>query len=398
MSRYNYIRIYNHTLLFLLLSSLTLYAQENPLKDSVNSIEDEILQYESDLMLISKSRAMLIQNIKEGNTGKAKEVMEYIRKKFDEKKIVTLFPEEEILLNYWLRDYEEIFSAVTSTDFENINYNDKLVPLRDLLYTELREISDRDKNELTVSITSSNLPVYKKDFLYLLLKYLIIRDNVSFGMKEREQINRDADEYLSLYSDSEFNPFIRNYIRFVIAESPWGYGIELSFGYLTLPVNLRRHVEDYGLISVALETAYQNIYSNIKLEFGPVNRITNEFEYDGIWQKDLEVNHTAVTFHGGYMISLGNNFNFTPLAGISWLDFSPPDEIKKDLNDVEMSMMAWSFGFNFDIPFDRSEGVTFIRVHAAHKISNTDISFAKGGYTYITIGIALFGRPKYRDF
>jgi hypothetical protein len=375
-----------------------LYSQDNPLIDSVYSIEDEILQYESDLMLVSKARALLIQSVKKGDSGKANEVMEYIGYKFDEKKIIALFPEEKILLNYWLREYEDIFTAVTSTDFENINYNDKLVPLRDLLYSELSETADRDKNELTVSITSSNLPVYKKDFLYLLLKYFIMRDNVSSGIKEREQINRDADEYLSLYSDSEFNPFIRNYIRFVIAESPWGYGVELSFGYLTLPVNLRRHVEDYGLISVALETAYQNIYSNLRLEFGPVNRITKEFEYDGIWQKDLEVNHTSVSLHGGYIIPLGNNFKFTPLAGISWLDFSPPDEIKKDVNDVEMSMMAWSIGFNFDIPFDRSEGVTFIRVHAAHKISNTDISFVKGGYTYITLGIDLFGRPKYRDF
>jgi hypothetical protein len=337
----------------------------------------------------------LITSLRNDDRAKAQQVKEYIKSRFNKEKYAALLPEEDIILNYWLKDYNEIFSIIINDGIFDQDYENKLLPLRDLLYNELKEISTRNLNMLYKEISSASLPSYKKDFLALLLNYLItIEQNASEEVYK--EINRQADDYLSIYSDSEFNPFIRTYIRFVIAESPWGYGLEFSFGYLSLPVQLGRYVEDYGLVTLGFEAAYKKIYGSLRMDIGPENPITRSFEYNGIWKDKLKVMHIGVSFLGGPMISLGNNFILTPLAGISYMDFSPTEEEKaNEGNDVSMSFMAWSLGLNFDIPMSN---ILFLRFNIGHRIANTDIVMAKGGYTYITIGIDMFVRSIFRDY
>jgi hypothetical protein len=108
--------------------------------------------------------------------------------------------------------------------------------------------------------------------------------------------------------------------------------------------------------------------------------------------------HTGVLFSFGYMLDLGNNFFLTPQLGAGASNFSPPEkESDKEGNDVSITLAVWAFGINLDIPLAGVDGQSYLRANLGYRTAITNIDIAKGGYTFFTIGYALFGRPSYRD-
>lgn len=163
----------------------------------------------------------------------------------------------------------------------------------------------------------------------MLLKGITLNDNTE---EEKElywkEMNLQSDEYIMTFKGSEFDPFVRQNLRYVIATSDWGWGIDFSTGYLNLPGTIGRYMTDYGLLSMGLETSYKNIYGCIRLDIGAAHGVRKEFYYNGRWNEGLKILHTGFTLEGGPILSLGNNFYFTPEIGISYMDFSPPPRRK----------------------------------------------------------------------
>lgn len=376
--------------------------QEVTKNSSNKAIEQEIKAHEeTDLSLLSKSRAVLIKALTEKDTAKAANVLEYMQGKFDTSKVVILYPVEKVLVEFWLGNYQSIFESVLQPQFENPDYSNKLTPQHDLFYYDLKEISRKKSALLNNMIKYSSLPQYKKDFLYLLLNSMIKKnDTIEEQAAYWEEMNRQSGEYLAFNKDSEFNPFIHKYLRYVLKTSPWGFGYEFSVGYLALPVNLSRNFDDFGLLSMAFESSYKDIYGCLRLDLGIAEKIRKEFTANGgTWNEGMKVSHVGALLAFGPMISLGNNFTLTPNAGIGYMDFSPPDQEKNKFGEeVSISFPVWALGLNFDVPFKGESSTLFFRFNIGHRSAMTDMDIAKGGYTFITIGIDLFGRPSYRDF
>ncbi len=157
-------------------------------------------------------------------------------------------------------------------------------------------------------------------------------------------------------------------------------------------------MKDYGLFSMSIEGAYMQAYACLRIDIGAAHKLRTGFIQDGEWTDGLLVMHTGALLAGGAMFSLGNNFTVTPTVGIAFLDFSPPeDEKNKEGNDVSLSFPALAFGTNLDIPLGIEPVAMFLRVNIGYRMAMTDISLAKGGYTYITIGVNFFGRRQIRD-
>lgn len=374
--------------------------QDKTQTNSSEQIEQEILRHEeTDLSLLGKARTVLIEALTNKDTAKAAKVLQYMESKFDSSKIVVLYPVERIFTGLWLKEYQSVFSCVLNPEFDSPDYTKKITPQRDLFYNDIKELSRKESTSLEEGIKGSTLPSYKKDFLLLLLRSMTMKDDTEEEKADYwKELNRQSDEYLSYYRDSEFRPFIRKYLRYVIKTSPWGYGYEFSVGYLSLPGTLSRHIDDFGLLSMAFESSYKSLYGCLRLDIGMAEKIRKEFSSNGLWTDGMKVSEVGALLAFGPMISFGNRLTFTPNLGIGYMNFSPPDEERNKYGqEVSISFPAWSIGFNFDIPLGHESTWTYLRFNVGHRSAMTNPGIAKGGYTFITIGLDLFGRPSYRD-
>lgn len=385
-------------LIFGLLLACPLPAQERPLGDSLE--QENLTHAETDAVLLGKSRAALLESLKAADTTKARKVLQYMETKFDLKRMLVLYPSEELLVAYTLGDYTTILSFAKRFDAEE-NALERIAPDPDQFYDDMIDLSRRNEGRLRMDVRRSDLAPHERDFALLLLTDMLGREKGDEMQRDAFQstINEAADSYLSSYAGSEYNPFVRKYIRFVMVKSMWGYGYGAALGYLSLPATMSRHIGDYALLSFYAEGVYKQAYACLGLDVGLARSITSEFEYNGTWQEGLSVMHFSGLLAVGPMLELGSGFLAIPTAGISFMDFSPPEnEKEKSGIDVSMSFAAWALGASFRIPIGGEDGRLFITINAGYRKAMTSIELAKGGYTFLTIGLGVFDRPPERDF
>ncbi len=381
------------------LLALPLSAQQQSAQDS---LEQEILaQPGTDVELLAKSRAVLLESFKAADTAKARNVIRYIDGRFDRTKTVALYPSEELLVSYWLCDFQKVLLFARNVDSGEEYSQHAIFPDADLFYDDMIELSRKEENRLRAGIRESNLAPHERDFVALLLRDMLGQEQEDQLLREafQQRMNEAADDYLATYTDSEYSSYIRNHIRFVMVESEWGYGFGLSLGYLGLPNTLSRHLGDYALFSFNFEGAYSQAYMNLGIDIGLAHDITKGFEYDGTWNDGLSVMHASGILSFGPMLALGRGFVAIPTVGISYMDFSPPEKEKERTGvDVSMGFAAWALGAGFRIPVGGEGGISYITINAGYRTAITDIELAKGGYTFVSVGFGMFDRPLERDF
>ena len=386
---------------FVLFCRVELPAQEVQAPDSLGLIEREILAHpETDVSVLGKSRAALVEAIQAGDTARARRVVAFLDRRFDTSKVITLYPGEKLLLAYWLREYEQLFAFVEGDGVDVERRIEKIYPENDLMFDKLRVESDRARPQLIGSLRTSGMSADQADFLELLFDDVMgAKDDSEESRAEfQELMNNKADEYLADHKDSKYNAFVRDNIRYVIARSDWGWGYEIGAGYLALPPNLNDHMKNFGLLSIALEGAYKEWYGCLRMDIGAANHLKKGFSYEGEWKDGLQVMHIGALIAGGQKISLGNNFTLTPTVGIGVLNFSPPEEVRnQEGNDVSLTIAAFALGANVDIPLGGEQGAPFVRLNVGHRVALTNNAIARGGYTFITLGINFFNRPLIRD-
>jgi hypothetical protein len=373
------------------------FAQERAAQDS---LEQEILaRPATDIERLGKARALLLESLTVGDTAKARKVLQYMESKFDTNLIVVLYPSEQILVSYWLRDFPGILLFARTLD-TNEPEPIKITPPPDQLYDDMIQLIRQYEGTLRMDVRRSDLAPHERDFLLLLLSDMLGQERGDQLQREAYQrkINEEADTYLATYANSEYAPYVRNYIRFVFVRSDWGYGIGASVGYLALPDDLGRHLGDYVLVSLNLEGAYKRLYVNLGLDFGITHEITKGFEYEGTWYDGMKVMHASGLLGAGVMFDLGGRLVVIPTLGISYMSFFQPDNEKTESgSDVKMGFAAWAISASFRIPLGGEEGFSFISISAGYRQAMTSIELAKGGYTFVNVGFGIFDWAMQRD-
>jgi hypothetical protein len=373
------------------------FAQERPARDS---LEQEIMAHPApDIVLLTKARAVLLESLAAGDTAKARKVWRYMETQFDPKRMMVLYPSEQLLVSYWLGDFSAILTFARTVDTNEPGVQ-RISPQPDQFYDEMIALSQRNEGKLRMDIRRGALAPHERDFLLLLLSDMLGQGRGSELQREafQRQMNEEADTYLETYAASEYVPYVRKYIRFVFVKSDWGYGLGASFGYLALPNDLSRHLGDYVLFSLNFEGAYKRLYASLGLDFGITHKITKGFEYEGTWYDGMKVMHASGLLGAGAMIDLGGGLLVIPTLGISYMSFFQPDNEKTDSgSDVKMGFAAWAISASFRIPLGGEEGSSFISLSAGYRQAMTSIELAKGGYTFVNIGFGLFDWPTLRD-
>ncbi len=371
-------------------------------QDSLKAIEQQILaQPEGDISVLAKSRRALLQAIQNRDIATAKNILHYIDYRFDRRRIVPLYPGEEILAAYWTKEYDRIFARVSDDMHGREEAPERLYPQNDLMFDNLRLEADGARGELMSGVEASGLTPEKRDFLELLFDDVMgpADDSAESRASFQSALNRKADEFLANHRDSEFSPYVREKIRYVIASSPWGWGYEVGAGYLALPSSINQYMKDFGLLTLSVEGAYNQAYGCLRFDIGAANHLKRGFTYNGDWNDDLQVMHISALLAGGEMIPLGNSLTVTPTVGIGVLDFSPPEEVRnQEGNDVSLTLAVLAFGVNCDIPLGGDHASPFLRLNIGYREAMTNNPIARGGYTFITLSIDFFSRIQMRDY
>ncbi len=390
----------------LLLFALMGYCQSNRVKN-------EILNYnDSNVEFITKGRRYLIDKLMDGDMAKVKEIKNALLLNENDK-YLTFYPYEIRLILYLTGDYDELLYTVNSFDaIKADRMRLAIKPTQDNLMENLMATLHKKRTAIETNISAQVTNPENRDFLIMNLHYLMAtKDNPDIT---REELNADADNFLSKHSGSKYVPYTRQYIRYKMVKSNWGYGFEMFSGYGLFTHNLRDKFADNIPFGVAFDVSYKNLTLYLRDYIG-IGSTHQDIALDGVvWPNNTKANTIIPEASLGYRIPTKNRFQFAPFAGIGGLDFSPTDNQKTEgyYNKAsDISAFAYIAGLNLDFRLGKTsggvplvsyneEGYWFIRVRYAYvmpKFGNSYSAF-EGNMHYLTVGVSVFGRKLKREY
>lgn len=315
----------NTILLFTFISiSVISVAQTDSIATRIRNYED------SKSVIISKGRALLLDEFLAGDLQKVGEVMTYFRKEVDDADYITLYPNEEWLLCYWIKDYSLLKSCLLQYDSVFItNFRRKIRPQTDLLSQKVEERTAGSFDILQQELTFSELDQSDREFYSFLLKYLLLDGSQIHQMQD--SINVECKEYIAKYPGSEFNPFIRKYFLVEYKQNKWGMGFEFFSGYGIFTGDLGKCFTNNIPFGVEFDINYKKLvlYLRDYIGFGKTLRDMAFGEFT--WKED---SRSSIVMGGatlGYHI-IDNRFaRIAPFAGINATYVSATEKDKKEM-------------------------------------------------------------------
>lgn len=384
----------------LLLSVLLLIS--NTLLSQIDSIQDAILKHsETKSILISKGRALLLDKFIEGDINEVKKIKDYLKDEVANKDYVAFYPAEHWTLLYWTKEYTELLNSITKYDsIKIIEFNKKIKPQHDFLYMKIKNRSIDSLSILESNLQDSKLNDISKEFLTLNLKGLL-SDSQSSTINQ-DTLNLLSDNFLNKYPNSEYEQFIRKYIRHKRVPSKWGFGYEFFSGYGLFTDELKNKFKDNIPIGVAFDISYKkfNLYLRDYIGF---SKTKNDILYsNGIWKKNSQVRIIIPEASVGYTVFDNKHLTFAPFAGISGTIISATEhdiDVDENLDNVEKNTISYTAGLNFDIKLKRKinryeNSFWFMRVRYGYTLPQYNLNHLgySGNMHYITIGFGQFGR------
>ena len=187
-------------------------------------IENEIQQSKSEK--ITKGRAYLLEKFLDRDYDKVKEIKDYLLEMEDERYAVFA-PAEYWHILFWTKEFDALTASMRgfdSTQFEA--FKTKVKPQRDQLSEQVSRRSVEDEHVLRYSLQEAQLTAEDYDFLMLFLDW----DLNSFSFENQEDWNKKSDKFLADYPGSEYEWFVRHFIRVKLKESKWIWGMNIGFG------------------------------------------------------------------------------------------------------------------------------------------------------------------------
>lgn len=316
-------------------------------KDSLRNIEEEILSVEeSDLEILSKSRKLLIMKLNDGNFEKAAEIKSYLDNKFAGRKIILFYPVEEFLLNYWISDLSPNLDTAALNKITGEGYQNFIEPPDDLFFSDLLYFSYNSLEFVRDEIKTSAFTAEEKDFLNIFLEYLISFDP-EFNITQ-ERLNELCNKFIEAYPYSIYSEFIRQNIRYVVQFSDYSFGFDLSVGGGNFGKRISSQFNNPINFGIGFDLKYHNILLNSRIMINGLS-VKKEFEYYGIWEKDLDLTLVIPEISFGYLAVASEDIKIAPYAGISGLLFGVPEnEDGYKAADVELNEFSYTTGLNFD--------------------------------------------------
>jgi hypothetical protein len=389
------------------MSVLTAFTQN----DSID-IKQQILNFPTPKSeLISKGRNLMVDRLLANDLQRVKEVRDYLLNEVEDNYFVALYPVEVWLIGYLVGDYEHVAQSVLLLDDEfKLKFQEKIKPLRDILYQKLKENNIVMLNATISGIERSDLTAEKKDFLKMHINYLVSEDG-----EMQDKLNGMSDIFLNKYSDSPYENFTRQYIRYKLITSDWAFGFEFFSGASFFTENLGKRYSSSASFGVAFDIGYKNWMLYLRNHIGAGNTLIDIYDsaYNFIWLKGAQYTIFQPELSVGYLLLDSKRFRLAPFAGIASTDISPPTSqstTNPDLKNFELPFTyTYSLGFTIDFKLKASliplisqsqeQGFWFIRLRYGYTMPQFSHKYPDitGNVHYVNIGIGGIASRVKRD-
>ena len=371
----------------------------------IDTTKRQILNYEdSKSLIISKGRSLLLDKFLENDMDKVREVKNYLIEKGEDENYIALYPMEYWFILYWTKEYEELSNNILTFDSIKIaSYYTRILPSQDMLSTKLQSKSIEKALTIINQIQSSDIPHEEKKFLLINFESLIMK-NESF----QDTLNIQADNFLKMYPETEYEDFIKKQIRFKLVPKNWGLAFEFFSGYGIFSGTFKDNFTNNIPLGIAFDVCYKRFELYLRDYIG-FNKTKVDLDYSvGTYEKRSSAMVFLPEASLGYAALDKDRFKLAPYAGIGGIHICPPlgkTEKIPELDEISMSTFTCNFGANFDIKFG-GKGYSFrpkasygfMRIRYGFCLAINGSERVSGSTHYITIGFGGLSRGLKRKY
>lgn len=400
---------------FLLIGSWI--AAASMLRAQVPEIENEIRSHRSEKELLIQGRYMLLDSLKAGNIEKVVEVRNYLMTLSDD--LLAFLPSEYFLILYLTGEFELLEEELRIWILDDDSKVEGVWQIKgeDYILPQLKLFAQKREIEIRQSINDEVYFGMQNEFLQLYLTYLLKETYSGFDSPDQQEVNEEASHYLERYPNSEWNSYIRKYIRIVYGPSSWFGGLAIGGGFMGLTQDLKTRYGNTGSFDFEIYGGYKQYGMAMDLLFGITeNQIEQTYTFSNgdeiIWRAGESATIFRGTLNFFTYLKITDKFTVVPIAGIGLSSINPSQDEEDRNQDLEVfetgEFETYSIGGALQWRFSRSSGTNNLffgrnpeenrwylqlrYMYSEPRFQRKLTGFA-GVYHNLTLSIGGFGRP-----
>ncbi len=308
-------------------------------------IEEEIQQSKKEK--IEKGRAYLLEKFLDRDYDKVKEVKDYLIDLEDDN-YAALAPVELWHILFWTKEYDALTAAMRQVDSVRLKaFSEKIKPQRDALGKQLSRRCIEDEHLVRFNLQEAQLSDEDKDFLTLFLDW----DLKPYSHENQKQWNEKSDKFLADYPNSDYEWFVRHFIRVVVADSDWGWGMgfNLCGGFLT--GELKKKIQPIFGLGLNIDVVYKKILLNLGYDIIISDTKIDQPYSGGIYPAGSRDNVMNFYANLAYPVIANRAISIAPFVGIggAWDTYGYGQYDKPDLSELDKFYTTCQAGLIFDI-------------------------------------------------
>lgn len=235
-------------------------------------IEDEIQQSKKEK--IEKGRAYLLEKFLERDYDKVTEIKDYLLGLEDEN-YVAIAPIELWHVLFWTKEFDALTADLRQMDSARVeSFSNKVKPQKDALGEQLYRRCVEDEHLLRFGLQEAQLPPEDNDFLTLFLDW----DLKPYSPENQKQWNDKSDKFLADYPNSDYEWFVRHFIRVKVETEDWVWGFNCGVGSGVFTQDLNEWMTASIGGCAAIEASFKRIRFAFYMDGGDIKLRENPSE------------------------------------------------------------------------------------------------------------------------
>ena len=319
-------------------------------------IETEIYQSKSEQ--VRKGRDFLLEKFLDRDYAKVKEIKDYLLS-LETEDFLAFIPAEYWHILLWTQEFDVLLAEFRQIDSAYIaDLDNKVMPYRGRLIDQLYRRSMEDEHQLRFYLQEAQLSQEDFDFLNLYLDWDLKPDNKKgyfysgfycYGDKE---INELADKFLAQYPHSDYEWYVRHFIRVKYGKNDLGIGLGmdvctgLSSAALPMPVggfgaNLDVYYKKFTLM-LGMDILYSKTRADVPYTINSVPQL-----YPKGSENDLIVFYADLS----YPLLERERMRLAPYLGVGAVEVAFPDDKEpgSTLKELGNDYLSFNAGLCLDL-------------------------------------------------
>jgi hypothetical protein len=390
MKSIDHLKFFSYFAVFFI-SALVSSAQTDTISASVEKSDlfSEISsQTDSNTVLISKGRALIVSNILSDEIEKSVAVFDSLRSEFNVAKYVILYPEEEQMFFFIAKNKQRFFNSLNNETFNDTLKEPRSDNLYEFFFNQLKE----NLNDHVDWIDSTEMTSEERSVAHFYIGELGLYN-------DKPALRNDSRRFLKSYPQSEYKTFVK---PLPAKFSDVSFGLSLGFGGMDLRGSVTDLASVSGLFSLEMNCFYNKLYTSFFLSASLNGLLKNDMQdiYNEADTLDYEmgnrVTYLSCGFRFGYLLYNNSWLKIYPYASFlgseTFAPYNDDDEISLILSSgaglgagvgIDVRLMKWGDPASFD----SSISCLGLRLNGGADKIFAGKSYSDAGSLYFSAGI-----------